>query len=229
MRGINITNDKKRDALVGFDAKAAKPSIIMTLADGGERRNVRFVKTTVNEALFLKRFKTLDEACEAIAASECELDIETSGCLIDKTSKLFLGPGGEVVYRLQRLRVTYDPQGGEKERQPFSSLPSNVNTAVPLVWTGKEFPRREAIEKFVFTRNYQIRHTSGVTYDFLYGMAKGLHERGTLMLIGAGKKGTDPLVLNLGGKPYRGFLEGRVEGEKYALILHLSDMELRSI
>jgi hypothetical protein len=229
MRGINITNDKKRDALVGFEVKAAKPSVTMTLPDGGERRNVRFVKTTVNEARFLSAFKSLEEAGEAIACGERELDIETTGCLIDKTSKLFLSPNGEIIYRLQRLKVVYDPQGNEKERVPFAALLSNVNTTLPLVWTGKEFPRGEAIKKFVFTRNYQIRHTSGLTYDFLYDMAKQLHERGTLMLIGAGKKGAEPLVLNLGGKPYRGFLEGRIDGEKYALILHLSDMELRSI
>ena len=229
MRGINITNDKKRDALVGFDAKATKTSITMVLPDGSEKQNIRFVKTTINEELFLKQFESLEEAGEAIAKGECELDVETTGCLVEKTSRLYLAPNGEIIYRLERFKVVYDPQGNEKERLPFSTLPSNVNTTIPLVWTGREFPRGEAIRKFVFSRNYQIRHTSGITYDFLYDMAKQLHERGTLMLLGAGKKGADPLVLNMGGKPYRGFLEGRVDGERYALILHMSNMELRSL
>jgi hypothetical protein len=32
-----------------------------------------------------------------------------------------------------------------------------------------------------------------------------------------------------GGTPYRAFLEGRVDGDKYALILRLTNMELKSM
>jgi hypothetical protein len=32
-----------------------------------------------------------------------------------------------------------------------------------------------------------------------------------------------------GGTPYRAFLEGRVDGDKYALILRLTNMELKSL
>jgi len=31
----------------------------------------------------------------------------------------------------------------------------------------------------------------------------------------------------MNGSPYRGFLEGRVDGERYILLLHLSNMELK--
>jgi hypothetical protein len=50
-----------------------------------------------------------------------------------------------------------------------------------------------------------------------------------MVLVGGGKKGNEPIVLSLGGTPYRGFLEGRIEGDKYCLILHLSNMELKDI
>jgi hypothetical protein len=43
----------------------------------------------------------------------------------------------------------------------------------------------------------------------------------------AGESGKDPLIMQLNGSPYRGFLEGRVEGDKYILLLHLSNMELK--
>jgi hypothetical protein len=33
--------------------------------------------------------------------------------------------------------------------------------------------------------------------------------------------------MNRGGRPYNAFLEGRVKGEAYCLILHLSNMELK--
>ena len=48
------------------------------------------------------------------------------------------------------------------------------------------------------------------------------------MTMGGGKGG-DPLVFSDGGKPYRGFLEGRINDKSYCLILHLSNQELKTI
>jgi hypothetical protein len=48
------------------------------------------------------------------------------------------------------------------------------------------------------------------------------------MLVGAGPKSNLPLVFQRGGTPYRGFLEGRTQGERYMLALHLSNMELKA-
>ena len=73
----------------------------------------------------------------------------------------------------------------------------------------------------------QLSHINGLTYDFLYGMARDLENKNSLMLVGAGPKNNQPLILRRGGSPYRGFLEGRTEGDKYCLILHLSNMELK--
>ena len=36
-----------------------------------------------------------------------------------------------------------------------------------------------------------------------------------------------PLIFQTNGTPYRAFLEGRVEGERFQLLLHLSNMELK--
>ena len=66
------------------------------------------------------------------------------------------------------------------------------------------------------------------TYDFLYEMAKELHESGSLMILGAGPKGRDPLIFRSRSTPYRGFLEGRIDGDKYILLLHLSNLELKT-
>ena len=49
------------------------------------------------------------------------------------------------------------------------------------------------------------------------------------MLIGAGEKGVGPLVFTKGGTSYRAFLEGRVDGDKYMLILRLTNLELKEI
>ena len=58
-------------------------------------------------------------------------------------------------------------------------------------------------------------------------MAKELEEKDSLMVVGAGAKSNQPLILRRGSTPYRGFLEGRTDGEKYCLILHFSNMELK--
>jgi hypothetical protein len=59
-------------------------------------------------------------------------------------------------------------------------------------------------------------------------MARQLEAKDSLMLLGAGPKGNQPLILRRGGSPYRGFLEGRTQGDKYCLILHFSNLELKA-
>ena len=36
-------------------------------------------------------------------------------------------------------------------------------------------------------------------------------------------------MLDRNGTPYRGFLEGRVDGDKYLLLLHLTNLELKEL
>jgi|TARA_Y100000034_G_C6835871_1_gene377715 hypothetical protein len=56
---------------------------------------------------------------------------------------------------------------------------------------------------------------------------KTLNDKKSLMFIGGGKSGKDPLIFQTNGNPYRGFLDGRVNKNQYQLILRLSNMELR--
>jgi hypothetical protein len=127
------------------------------------------------------------------------------------------------------VQVLYNADGSEREKRELSKALANIATETPLQWSGRQFPKADAARKFVFTKNYQLRHTNGLTYDFLYAMAKQLHEAKALMFIGAGKKGNEPLVISAGGEPYRAFLEGRIEGEKYCLILHLTNIEIKPL
>jgi hypothetical protein len=102
-----------------------------------------------------------------------------------------------------------------------------MNAEFPLKWTGKYIKKEEAISKFVFTNKKQLVHINGLTFDFLYDMAKELDKRKALLLIRGGEKGDQPVIMNRGGKPYNAFLEGRVKGDSYCLIMHLSNMELK--
>ena len=49
------------------------------------------------------------------------------------------------------------------------------------------------------------------------------------MLLGGGEKGKEPLIFQNNGLPWRAFLEGRVQDDAYALLMRLSNLELKSI
>ncbi len=48
-----------------------------------------------------------------------------------------------------------------------------------------------------------------------------------MVLLGGGAQGKEPLIFQMNGTPYRAFLEGRIDGARYQLLLHLSNMELK--
>ena len=73
-----------------------------------------------------------------------------------------------------------------------------------------------------------MKHINGLTFDFLFKIAKDLHEKDSFMMLGGGK-GNEPLIINDGGKPYRAFLEGKIKDKSYALIMHLSNQEYKSL
>lgn len=231
IRAIHLANEKKRDAEIAFEAQIKKIQIHSVLADGSEKENVKILKTTVQreEEALLKKYGEMDKLARALAEEDPDVDPETVGKMIRRTRKLWVDEENRIAYRVNLYRVIREPDGTERERRDLNKLPGNMNAEVPLRWNGKKYPKDEAIRKFVFTKKYQIRHVNGVTFDFLYNMAKELHESRALGLVVAGRKGNEPILLSRGGQPYRGFLEGRVEGEKYCLILHLSDIELKEL
>jgi hypothetical protein len=177
----------------------------------------------------LQEYGSLEKIREAIIKGDPEIDIESTSRFIKGTRRVYLTGKNEIAYSISQVQVQYSADGKETERRELSKSPSNIAVDIPIKWTGKEFPKDEAIRKFVFTKKYQLRHTSGLTFDFLFNMAKYLHDQNTMMFVGGGQKGTDPIILNAGGEPYRGFLEGRISGNSYCLILHLSSMEIKSI
>ena len=100
---------------------------------------------------------------------------------------------------------------------------------MPVKLTGKLFPKNEIYNKLVFAKKYQLSHVNGLTFDFLFEIAKELSDKDSLMMLAAGAKSNEPLVFQDGGKSYRGFLEGRVIGATYVLLLHITNLELKAI
>lgn len=229
MRLINITNEKQRDAKVALEPFPRRQRTKLVMSDGREKRSVQFVKTCAAMSTLLAKYGSLDALGDALIKSDPEIDIETTGRFLRKTVKLYVHTNGEAAYKFTLMQAVFDKDGNETGVHDLSKQAANIAADIPIRWTGKEIPKTEALRRFAFTRNYQLRHTSGLSYDFLFDMAKQLHERNTLLLVGGGSQGKTPIVLSLGGTPYRGFLEGRISGASYCLILHLSNMELKDL
>jgi hypothetical protein len=181
------------------------------------------------ETIDSKLTQTLgDDYAQTLIDGDPEIDLDVVGRFIDATQTVLLTAKGEPLYAPpRRVEITYAP-GGERvdERDPVDVAPT-VTKELPAIWTGRKVPKAEAVHKYVFKRTMQIRHVDGVTFDFLFGMAKELAEESVLMILGGGEGGKSPLVFHVNGTQYRGFLEGRIDGESYCLLLHLSNMELK--
>lgn len=227
IRAIHLSNDRRRDAQVAFDAQLVASAVRRVLPSGEEPVSVRLVKTTAALNRNLAAQYDAQQLADAIVAGDPDVDMEITGRKLSRTRRIFVDADYRIVYHVNLFQVVYAPDGTERERRELEKVPGNVNRPIPLRWTGRMFPREEVLRRFVFTRSYQLRHVNGATFDFLYEMALQLDRSDAMVVIGAGAKGSDPILLSRGGQPYRAFLEGRVAGERYCLILHLSDIELK--
>ena len=229
MKTINITNEKKRDAQVCMDFVKRTSSVMRVLENGEDYFNVKILKQ--NQQLtydtLINNYESSLAFGEAIISGDPEIDMEIIGKRITGLKKLYLNQNNKIAYRVNKVQIIRDPQGEEKERRDLAKALSNVTGESLVQWTGKTFPKSDIVRKFVFQRKVQLKHISGLTYDFLFEMAKTLQETKAMMFVGSGKKGNEPLIMTRGGEPYRGFLEGRIQGDKYCLILHLTNMEMK--
>ncbi|MDH3492265.1 MAG: hypothetical protein OEM82_01855 [Acidobacteriota bacterium] len=222
---INLANKNKRDAQVSLETVGQKRNVTYIDPDGKLTHNVRLLKSTVHQQGLTDAYK-FDELADELVKGDPEIDIETFGRYLTETSRVYTNHN-KIVFHVREEEVVITPDGEEKERRPRVVKFQNVNTDVPVPWTGKLIKKQDAVRKFVFTDTKQIMHTNGLTWDFLFEIAKELHDKDSLMLVGGGKKGNEPLIFQRGGKGFRGFLEGRIKDESYCLLLHLSNLELK--
>ena len=229
MAEISISNSAGRDAVISLDSVVVPLRMRWVDATGRAAASVRLVKSTIGH-----EFPALVDSAGSNAAvgqrlidSDPEIDLEWVGSFLQNTSRVLIDISRCIVHAVQQFDIVRNPDGSVRERRPRAVPVPNVGPEIPLRWSGKLIPKDEAIRKFVFSSKVQLKHINGLTYDFLFGIAKDLEEKRSLLLLGAGPKSNQPLLLRRGGTPYRGFLEGRTSGDRYCLILHLSNLELK--
>lgn len=224
---IRIANAKGRDAVIGFKGvKGSEPPKMGIPGVDLEFRRYLIATDQGTDAALKKRFGA--DYTKALIEGDPEIDLEVVGQIIEQTMTVYLDAGGEVLSsEPQVLELVLNPDGSEKERRAPIDIASNINGEIPVRWSGRKIPIKDAVRRFSFRRTVQLQHVDGLTYDFLYAMASELEKEHAVMLLGTGDKGVGPLVFQANGRAYRGFLSGQVNGEKYRLLLHLSDMELK--
>ncbi len=230
-RVISFTDAKNRDAHVEIETAKSAVHHGYVNAAGEPVRSERFIKVTENRTYdaLLREYGDDLALANAMVEKDPEIDFEKVGRRVGVADRVHVRPDGSVLYCARTMLVQLDPEGNELERRDFIDVEATVDEATPLPWSGRLFPIDQVVRKFAITRKLRVRHVNGLTFDFLYDIAKHLHEENKMLFVGTGKKGTQPLIFQTNGSPYRGFLEGRVDGEGYLLLLHLSNMELKAL
>lgn len=234
IRYIKIEDSNKIDAEITFKSIRRGNEIYMALENGEKPINKRIIKLskeTSVDFLIGKEHPTDDDYSEfsdRLIKKDDEIDFNLFGKYIDKVDKIYTNKNLDPVYNVNISEQILDTKGELVEEKDKVFSKSNINGESIVKWTGKYIPKKKLYNKVVLSSKYQIKHINGLTFDFLFKIAKDLHEKDSFMMLGGGK-GNEPLVLNDGGRPYRAFLEGKIKDQSYVLIIHLSNQEYKSI
>jgi len=231
-RLISLTDAKKRDAQVSAQWPKRTDVVRYVAGDGATLRMERFIRTTDATTLdaLVAKSGGPDQVAAALVSGDPEIDLEQIGRPLRDASRVYVRKDGSVLFAARLLQIVHAPDDSVKERRDFVDVEATVSDDTPaLPWTGRLMAPDEVVRKFAMVRKLQLRHVNGLTFDFLYEMAKTLETAGKLLYVGAGAKANQPLIFGTNGTPFRGFLEGRTEGETYKLVLHLSNLEIKPV
>ena len=229
MRSIHLADPDNRGSHVAFVGVQAPRAPTRVAPGGGAITFRRFIAAgdgNIHEALTEKYGADYGEA---LVAGDPEVDLELIGRPVGGTMTVWLDADGHVLRCAPRIvEVLLGPDGVERERRDPVDVPSNIDEGPPVRWTKTRLKRAEAVRRFAFSRTVQLVHVDGLTRDYLHGLASRLDAADEVVLLAAGPNGRDPLVFQLNGVRWRAFLEGRVDGPRYQLLLRLSNLELKA-
>lgn len=227
-RDIRISDERGRDAKVGLLGPRRPPPRRIVGPGGSSVAYATLVKVPEGRdyASLLRAHGDDAALAAALVAGDPELDLDVVGRRVGPADRVWVRQDGSLLYAERLLEVVFGPDGTERERKDFIDVEATVGED-PLPWSGRLFPIDEVVRRFAFTRRLQLRHVDGLTYEFLFELARGLYERRQMLFVGAGSRAAKPLIFQRNGAPYRGFLSGRVDGDGYVLALHLSNLELK--
>lgn len=206
------------------------------------RKKRRTYQTKTGEKTFFQRYLKYDidkrpelllkdpKFFKNIRDSDMDVNIELTGRLIKKTRRITVNEDFIPVYNYMMYDILRLPDGSIKERL-HQHTKGNIMDKIPVRISQELYDPVEIMLNYIFRRNLYITHNNGLSFKFLYDLAKKLnklHKFARVETFDPKTKKRAPLALYDGGRKFpRAFLEGRVKGKSYCLILHLSDQELK--
>ncbi len=228
MRSFHLSDKPGRDAFLRL-VSVPRPPEPARAARGKSVSHRRFVVSgdrNTHEALIAVHGPDYGQA---LINGDPEIDLSITGAPVRESLSVFLAVDGSLSVSAPRIvEVVIGPDGSERERREPIDVAGNIDANEPIRLSKLRFKRADAIRRFVFSRAAVVSHVDGLTFEFLRALAEELHAADELVMIGAGSAGREPLVLQQNGLPWRGFLEGRIDGDRHCLILRLSNMELKA-
>jgi len=236
---IHITNeDPTQNARVLAFNRYRKKELVKKSNEGKKITNINLVlHTPENE--FINRLKNDEDLLDEFLENDYDVDLEFTGKKLGRTATILLTGEKKLCYNFTEYEIKKDRKGKEIpceecggtycEHRIKKQIYKNVNDEkIPITWIKSYMlDKREALKIWSFDRSYQIVHTNGLIYDFLYKMAKLLHDLNKVVFVAPIiEKKPQRLVIRTGQLPFYGWLEGRIQDDKYALILHGSTFKI---
>jgi hypothetical protein len=230
-RKLNLADNKGRNAEVVFRSFTKKPLIKVVTQEGEQTQTVRVLKSVSKNSYdnLLKEKGSDQGIVDSLIANDPEFDPYWTGYFVSETSKVYINSDLKPVFKIKKTESIFLPDGTLKEERSPKETIANILAEYPIKPVGRFLPKKDVYNKFVFSKKYQLSHNNGLTFDFLFEIAKELHEKDAIIMLAGGVKGNEPLVFQDGGKTYRAFLEGRIKNQSYILLVHLSNLELKGI
>jgi hypothetical protein len=206
--------------------------------DGKEVHNTkRAIVPYDNE--FMERLRYDENLLQEFLENDNEIDLELTGKRISRTFRILLNQDNELCYNFTEYQIQKDRQGriipcvecGELfcKHQVKKRTKSNINEdQKPVIFIKPMMlDKLEAIKRWSFGRSYQLRHVDGLTFKFCYELSQKLHKSGKMVLMAPIEENTpQKIVLRNNTAPFYAWLEGRINGDKYALILHRATLKI---
>ena len=179
IRKIRLADHRGREATVLLVPRRRPPTVGYTDSSNVPVRFRRLLKSTESNsyATLQSRYGDPEALAQALIEGDPEIDMQAAGCETGPCDRVFTGSDGKPLYSTRMVEVVYDREGNEITRREPVDVPSNLVPDAPPQWSGKLIPKINAIRQYAFTRAYQIRHSNGLEFDFLFGLARRPHPR----------------------------------------------------
>ena len=227
MYRFNLKDEEGRDASVAISSILHKKDYSKRSPEG-ETVFRKYLQST-ERCLFDSLSKDYGgDLGQKLVEADPEVDVERVGRFVDETTTVFLADSGEILYAAPRIEeVRINPEGAVVNTREPVDHEANTQDETPVGALKKKFTKLEFAQSFLVARTLHLRHLDGLGYDWLHKWAKALADKGEVQMLAAGPKGNKPIRLQRNGTPHRAFLEGRVDGDKYKMLMHLSNMQLK--